>query len=333
MSESPEANTVDTSKHEDKEFDVIAYSGMVSRSGYDQLCDHLRDYKSSTATKAYLIPLTVGGDPDAGYRIARAIGHLYPDDVRALIPDVCKSAGTLMCIGANELVICDKGELGPLDIQLSKKDEIFELASGLDISQAIAAIQSASMVTFRHLLFELKLEGGLGTKLAAELASNLTSGLFAPIAAQIDPIRLGEHQRAMNIADAYGQRLNRKFSNTTDEQIRQLLSAYPTHGFVIDRKEAAELFSRVREPSKEEALIGEVARRAMLSSGTSPESYDPKVRVFKLEEILRHMNAQEVKDEGYEDENEGPNDESAAKPASGDPESNEASKLTEGADT
>lgn len=328
MGEATEPAITKTEQPENSEFDVITYTGIVNRDGYHKLCELLRNYKSPSATKAYFIPITVGGDPNAGYRITRAIGHIYSDDIRALVPDVCKSAGTLMCIGANEIVICDKGELGPLDIQISKKDELFELTSGLDITQAIVAIQNASMQTFRDILFELKLEGGLGTKLAAELASNLTSGLFAPISAQLDPIKLGEHQRAMNIAAAYGQRLNQKFSNTTHIQIRQLLAAYPAHGFVIDRKEASELFSRVRGPSKDEVRVGELARTAMLNNNLSPASDEANVRIFNLAKVLNYLNAQEVQEEACDNGNEGSNDESDANPASGDSESNEASEFT-----
>ena len=45
------------------------------------------------------------------------------------IPRRCKSAGTLLLIGATSLIISDRGELGPLDVQLSKPDEIFEGAA------------------------------------------------------------------------------------------------------------------------------------------------------------------------------------------------------------
>lgn len=59
------------------------------------------------------------GDPNAGYRIGRALQHNY-DDVTLLVVGPCKSAGTLIAIAANKLVIGDMGELGPLDIQLKK---------------------------------------------------------------------------------------------------------------------------------------------------------------------------------------------------------------------
>ncbi|WP_288130980.1 hypothetical protein [Microbulbifer sp.] len=278
-------------KHSSDEsvYDIITYIGEVNRTGYDLLCDNVREFKTPDATRAYFIPITFGGDPNAGYRIARALGHIYHDEVIALVPDACKSAGTLMCIGMNELVICDRGELGPLDIQLSKKDELFELTSGLDIVQAINFLQNSSQEIFRDMLIDLKINGGLGTKLAAELASDITTGLISPIASQIDPIKLGEHQRAMNIATAYGRRLNQKFKNTSDSQILRLLSDYPAHGFVIDRKEAGELFSRVRAPEPAEERIAEGTLSVALQNGFHPGSRQPAVTVASLPKMLGYL--------------------------------------------
>jgi ClpP class serine protease len=39
----------------------------------------------------------------------------------------CKSAGTLIALGANELAFGEHGELGPLDVQIAKRDEVLGL--------------------------------------------------------------------------------------------------------------------------------------------------------------------------------------------------------------
>ena len=130
--------------------------------------------------------VTVGGDADAGYRIARAFGHHYPDDFRLMIPDVCKSAGTLVAIGANELIVSDRGELGPLDVQIRKKEELFEASSGLDIQQSLSAIQNQVKATFQDYLFDISLGSGLSTEIAARLSSEMACKIVAPITSQID---------------------------------------------------------------------------------------------------------------------------------------------------
>jgi hypothetical protein len=108
-----------------------------------------------------------------------------------LIPDVCKSAGTLVCVGAHELIIGDRGELGPLDIQISKPNEMFENMSGLDIIQALNALQNQVLNSFRSYLVDIRAGSKISTKMAAEIAANLAEGYIAPIAGKIDPLTLG----------------------------------------------------------------------------------------------------------------------------------------------
>lgn len=237
--------------------DILAYVGPVDRSGYDALCRVLRG--TPRKKNCVFAIVTFGGDPNAGYRIARALSHNYPDGgkISVLVPDFCKSAGTLVCIGAHELVIADRGELGPLDIQVQKPDEMFKNLSGLDIIRGLAYLQDAALETFRGYLVDINQGSGLSTKSASEIASKLTIGLHEPIFAQIDPIRLGEMQAALTIALDYGSRLNQRYGNLKPNALSQLTNAYPAHGFVIDRKEARSLFNNVRCPEQHEIVIGD----------------------------------------------------------------------------
>lgn len=229
--------------------DVFLYYGNISRYGYSLLSDALEN-RVDKKEKICLILVTYGGDPDAGYRIARALSHHYKK-VEILIPDACKSAGTLLCIGANKLILGDRGELGPLDIQLSKPDEMFENMSGLDILQALNALEVQVRKSFRNSLVDIRGGLRLKTKIAADIATKLTDGWIAPIAAKIDPVTLGEHQRAMQIAYEYGERLNNASKSLCEDALAKLIGNYPSHGFVIDRKEAKELFNNVSSPNDE----------------------------------------------------------------------------------
>lgn len=236
--------------------DILAYVGPVDRVGYDSLCHALGAVKRRK--NCVFAVVTFGGDPNAGFRIARALSHNYPDGkISILVPDYCKSAGTLICIGAHELVIADRGELGPLDIQVQKPDEMFKSASGLDIIRGLQYLQDAALETFRKYLVDINQGSGLSTKSASEIASKLTMGLHEPIFAQIDPMRLGEMQAALTIAFEYGTRLNQRYSNLKPNALSQLASSYPSHGFVVDRKEARSLFNNVRCPEQHESVIGD----------------------------------------------------------------------------
>jgi hypothetical protein len=70
----------------------------------------------------------------------------------------------------------------------------------------------------------------------------------------------------------------------------RLIGAYPTHGFVIDRAEATELFKNVREPTTLEAhLIDKLGR---LSLDPLPES-----------EAIREFLSQKEEDHDDKDDN------------------------------
>lgn len=232
--------------HPQRDFIVISHA--VDRDLHLELSGALAVAEKAENCTVFLT--TFGGDPDGGYRIARCLRHSYKH-VRLVVPSYCKSAGTLIAIAADEIAMGDLGELGPLDIQVLKGSELQENSSGLDIMQALQQLTSHTEDTFHRLLVQTR-NFGLSTKLCAEFAADVASGLMAPLIGQIDPIRLGEMERATRVAFDYGSRLNAYAQNLTAGALGRLIMQYPSHGFVIDRREARELFKRVSHPSEAE---------------------------------------------------------------------------------
>jgi len=249
MSSLPQA--LEAIRDEDAQRDYLVISHRIDRSLHtkvSRLLDQRRKFETCT-----VFLTTLGGDPDAGYRIARCLRHHYKR-VRLAVPSYCKSAGTLIAISADELGIGDLGELGPLDIQVRKGSELQESSSGLDIMQALQAVTSHTQDAFHRLLVGTR-GLGLSTKLCAEFAATVASGIAAPLIGQIDPIRLGEMQRATRVALEYGQRLNNYTSNLKSDSLSRLIGEYPAHSFVIDRKEATELFNNVTHLTNAEKVL------------------------------------------------------------------------------
>lgn len=251
--------------------DVILYYGEISIEGYHLLSDILEN-KKDKSPKVCLILTTNGGDPNAAFRIARSLNHYYKSGVEILIPDVCKSAGTLICIGATKLIIGDRGELGPLDVQLSKQNELFENMSGLTIFQALSVLQQLVIDAFKTSLFNVRVYGKLSTKIAADVAAKLADGFISPIMAKIDPVTLGEHQRAMLIATNYGERLDNDAKSLNVGALNTLTSGYPNHSFVIDRREARSLFTHVFSPEGKTQALYEWMRNFIKDN---PKLQDP----------------------------------------------------------
>ena len=206
-----------------------------------------------------LILVTMGGDPGAAYRIARLLQTKYAN-FALCVPSVCKSSGTLLATGAHQLVISDQGELGPLDIQMQKRDELIAMQSGLTILDTLETLQARALSACEvfFLTLSLKSGGDISLKTAMDVATAMTTGLFTPLYSQVDPLLLGEAGRAMSIGSAYGQRLLRYGKNILPAELQKLITDYPYHGFVIDRQEASELFQAVREPSEVELRLLEI---------------------------------------------------------------------------
>ena len=231
--------------------DIFVYNGPIMRGHVVRFINELSSRKRRT--NVVLILVTSGGDAHAAYKMARALQNSYTK-VTVVVPGWCKSAGTLFVVGAHELVMGDLGEIGPIDVQRAKQDDLFESSSGLTEDAAISTLERATWKMFSDYVLEIKnlSAGKITFKTAAEVASAMVVGVFQPIFAQIDPLKIGENSRAMNIASDYGLRLDLESRNLrSEESIMNLVSGYPSHGFVIDRSEAEALFTRVRPFDKE----------------------------------------------------------------------------------
>jgi ATP-dependent protease ClpP protease subunit len=88
-----------------------------------------------------LILHTCGGDVDAAEKLINLVKARQGDDkiaLRMIIPDAAKSAGTLMALGANELLMSDSSELGMIDPQAYLKDD-----AGNEICTSVVAYLEA----------------------------------------------------------------------------------------------------------------------------------------------------------------------------------------------
>jgi len=66
---------------------------------------------------------TPGGDIDAAEKIISIVRtNVSGGRLRVIVPDFAKSAGTLMALGADKIVMSDPSELGPIDPQITLND-------------------------------------------------------------------------------------------------------------------------------------------------------------------------------------------------------------------
>jgi hypothetical protein len=66
---------------------------------------------------------TGGGDIDAAEKLMAMVRKkALTGQVRVIVPDYAKSAGTLMALGADRIIMSDTSELGPIDPQIVRSD-------------------------------------------------------------------------------------------------------------------------------------------------------------------------------------------------------------------
>lgn len=233
--------------------DVFLYAGPLERA-YEDTMLMLIQHKKNRKKKAILHIDTYGGHADAAYKIAKAFKRNY-ENLTVMVYSNCKSAGTLLCLGADILVMSDLAELGPLDVQIPKEGEFSGRRSGLDITDTLGALQGESIRLMRQHFIDLRLgfNQQISTRDALDNAAKIVCGLLAPVYSQINPLSLGESARSNSIAFHYGQRLSK--GNLHPGALNKLISGYPSHSFVIDREEASELFLSARAPLPAEELF------------------------------------------------------------------------------
>jgi len=235
--------------------DIFLYNGDIERGSDLEFIECLYEHKRHDACR--LILVTGGGDPDAAYKMARYAQDRYKR-FELLLAGLCKSAGTLIAIGAHELIFTPYGELGPLDVQVAKEDKLSGLQSGLNISAALQAMEGRAVKAYLRLIGDImkSSSGVVSFQTASKSASDVLGSLYGPIFSRIDPEDVGSRSRSMRIAADYGKRFNAVSENMKEGAVERLAETYPSHGFVIDMIEAQALFKSVRvaEPREVELI-------------------------------------------------------------------------------
>lgn len=234
---------------EEHDADIYIYSGPIDDAGFGGITKAFADGKERD--NALLILVTNGGLANPAYQIARFFQSQY-ENFTVYCPSRCKSAGTLVALGAHQLLMDSFSELGPLDVQLAKQNEIFARKSGLLSRSSLNALAGNAFELYEQLMIGITLKSGgnVSFKLASELSAEMTSSMMAPIYSQVNAETIGSEFRDLNIAYGYGVRLAETSCNSDAESVYHLVHNYPSHDFIIDVKEASDLFKSVNEPSE-----------------------------------------------------------------------------------
>lgn len=193
--------------------------------------------------KISLILDTMGGQTAAAWRLINLI-RSFGDELEAVIPTKAMSAGTLMSLGADRIVMTKQAALGPIDPSLDNHPLSPEITTVTGNKVRVPVSAEA----IRGYLDEVRKD----IKDPAALV-----GVWTHLADQVHPIVLGEIFRLGGQIRTMATDLIKHQVKDAAKQadiIQLLCSDSGSHDFTINRRKAAEIGLNVEKPSA--ALYG-----------------------------------------------------------------------------
>ena len=220
-------------------------SAQIGEDAVRPLYDHIRALGRCPKTDLFLYSL--GGSTDVPWRIVTMIRE-NADYFRVIVPYKSMSAATMIALGADEIMMGPKGELGPIDPQMHWQNS---REGDTPVEERVAVEDIMSYLRW------LRERVGLSDQEAL-------AGPIAALAARIEPSILGSMYRAhSHIRIVARKLLTARSTGVTplDEQkistiIETLAEKTYQHGHAIGRREALELgLNVINAPDDVELLM------------------------------------------------------------------------------
>jgi hypothetical protein len=219
-----------------------------------------------------------GGSARSAYEIA-TLFRRHCGGFTALVPRMAKSAATLLALGADEIILGEYGELGPLDVQILDPERE-ERISGLDEIHSLERLNAFAMTALDRTMFLFARRTGMKAKTLLPHVTRFVADLTGPLFGHIDVVHYTQMSRALKEGEEYAQRLlrHRHSPEEATSIARQLVENYPEHGFIIDQDEAREVGLRVKNPTDDQMrIMDEIADQldGMTTIGRITEKVSP----------------------------------------------------------
>lgn len=233
---------------------------QVSPEVIDIFVEHL-DAIGPTA-KLSLVLHTNGGDTAAAWRLINLL-HTFCDELEVIIPAKALSAGTLLSLGADRIVMTKQAALGPIDPSINTP--LNPVVPNMPHVKAPVSVEAV-----RGYLDAAK-EFGIGD--SASLAQVLVD-----LSNKVHPLVLGQIFRSRSqIRFLAGKLLKRQVKK--EEKIKEitdfLCAESGSHDYTINRREATELGLTVEKPSDDLYKLLRQLHLSYVSEFKLLEPYDP----------------------------------------------------------
>lgn len=225
---------------------VIAYvtgdrPGMGAQIGADTpdiFLEHLDAI--GKVDRISLILYTCGGDTLAAWNIINLFRE-FCNELEVIVPNKCRSSGTLMALGANSIIMTKQATLGPIDPSITRA--MSPVIPNTNPPQRLP-ISVESVKGYFSLLKE-----EFGAKSDAAL-----SAAYTKLSEYIHPLVLGDVYRTQKQIQMLAEKLLR-MHDTDKKKIKNIVSFLcsdsGSHDYTINRTEARSLGLNVESPSQE----------------------------------------------------------------------------------
>lgn len=231
--------------------------------------------------KMSVILQTSGGDIDAAFLISKLLRN-HAKNVQIIVPIFAKSAGTLICLSGNRILLTEMSELGPLDTQIFEQKDggSSGYTSALNGFKALEQVQQHTIETLdiaaKLILARSKMKISEAISLANEFAGQTSGTLYS----HLDPYKIGEYARALEIGERYGIMILTRYCDWPEEKaqtvVRHLVKQYPHHGFIIDYDEAKILGLNVEQVDEDNVqIVSEIGTLLLQTNETKIKLYEP----------------------------------------------------------
>lgn len=246
--------------------DKAGWETQIANDATDYISDQLD--KIGVVEKISLLLFTNGGSTLAGWNIVNLIRQ-FCDDFEIIVPSKARSTGTLMCLGANRIIMTKQATLGPIDPSVNTPLNPTVPNAG---PQARVPVSVEAIKGFLELAkHELNLKD-----------DRALADIFNVLADKVHPLVLGEVYRAIGQIQMLARKLlvnQVKDESKIEKIISFLCSESGSHDYTINRREAKnELGLNIEKPS--DSLYDLINRTYMsireelqLRTSFNPESY------------------------------------------------------------
>lgn len=212
---------------------------QIAQDAIDYFIGHLD--KIGVCKRISLYLYTRGGDTAAAWNIINLL-RMYCDELQVIVPHKAHSAGTIISLGANEIIMTKQATLGPIDPSVNTSlNPLIPNSAGQTYPVSVEAIKG--YLEFAKNELSIRDDSAL-------------SNIYIKLTDKVHPIVLGQVYRSKAQIQMLAQKLLKTQVQDQDKVKRIidfLCSDSGSHDYTVNRREAElDLGLKVKKPTEEQ---------------------------------------------------------------------------------